>query len=172
MDSLPAVVPTAALTSTEKSSIRRIYDRIKAGGSSLEKAKLHTAAGAQALRQGGESLVLGALLGAADSELPTGLDITVKGHAIPADAALGLGCMIASTAWAQEGEISTTLRNAGGAALAVGGYRKVHQFMAERRRSQGKVPGSDAAKAGAVHGDFGADADPANDPILACASLL
>lgn len=170
MDSLPAVVPTAALTSSEKSSIRRIYDRIKAGGASLEKAKLHTAAGAQALRQGGESLVIGALLGAADAELPTGLDAHIRGKAVPLDAAMGLGAMIASTAWAQEGEISTTLRNAGGAMLAVGGYRKVHQFMAERKRAQGQVPGSDASKA-AVHGDFGADMGEL-DPILEAAKAL
>lgn len=172
MDSLPAVIPTAGLAPAAKSQIRRIYESIKEGGSSLAKAKLHTASAATALRQGGESVIVGAVLGFADAELPTGLDAHIKGHAIPLDAAAGAGAMIASVAWAQEGEISTTLRNAGAGMLSVAGYRKVHGFMAERRRARGLVPGSDQAKAAGVHGDFGADGSGDEDPILACAKLL
>jgi hypothetical protein len=160
-DGLPAVVPTSSLTAPAKSALRNMYERIKAGGDKLGKAKLHAASGAAALRQGGESAIIGAALGALDVELKTGLEI----KKVPIDAAFGAGALIASVAWAGE-EFSADLRNAGSAAIAVSAYRKTHDFLAEKKVHAGGTPGSVAAKA-AIHGDFGADVG--TDPILAAA---
>ena len=160
---LPAVIPTSSLAPTQQSALRRIYESIKEGGNKMAKAKLHAAAGAAALRQGGESAIVGAALGALDVELKTGLEI----KKVPVDLALGAGALIASTAWAGE-EFSADLRNVGAAALAVGAYRKTHDFLAVKKRATGGVPGSDAAKVAAVHGegDFGAD------PVLEAAAAF
>lgn len=154
-DHLPAVIPTSSLAPSQKSAIRSLYDRIKAGGDKMAKAKVHAAAGAAALRQGGESAIVGAALGALDVELKHGLQV----GKVPIDLAIGAGALVASTAWAQE-EFSADLRNAGGAAIAVGSYRKTHEFLAEKKRQSGGTPGSDAAKAAGVHGDSDFGADP------------
>jgi hypothetical protein len=160
MDGLPAVIPTSALAPTQQSAIRRAWESIKEGGSKMQKAKLHAAAGAAALRQGGESAIVGAALGALHVELKTGLEI----KKVPMDAALGAGALIASVAWAQE-EFSADLRNAGSAAIAVAAYRKTEEFLAEKKRATGGVPGGDAARAG-IHGD----ADMGADPVVAFAA--
>lgn len=162
-DGLPAMIPASSIPSAQQSIIRRVYESVKAGGNKMAKAKLHAAAGAAALRQGGESAIVGAALGALDVELKTGLEI----KKVPVDIALGAGALIASTAWAGE-EFSSDLRNVGSAALAVGSYRKMHEFLAVKKRATGGVPGSDAAKIAAVHGegDFGAD------PVLEAAAAF
>jgi hypothetical protein len=174
-------VESSNIPARQKSLIRRYYDKaMGSGSSSLARAKRHVIGGAQVIRQGGESALVGAALGALAVELPTGLDVHVgSSPAIPVDAvvaAVGLG---ASVLLAHE-NVSDDLRNAGAAAATVFAYRKSHDYFAAKAVAKGITPGSavhaaaTAASAGAssaspaaiAHGDFG------NDSIVQLARSL
>lgn len=144
-------------------SIKRWLESAK-GSSPMARAKLHAAAAGQGLRQGGESLIVGGLLGAASVELATGLDV----KKVPIDAAIGALGIVGGAALAHE-EFGTDLRNAGAAALAIFSFRKTQTFLAEKKRAKGQKPGFEVHgdDEGFVHGDFGAE-----DPIVAAARFL
>ena len=82
-----SAVESSNIPASKKSFIRRYYESAMShGGRGMERAKRTLIGGAQVLRQGGESAVVGAGLGALDVELPTGLDAHVGGVSIPIDA--------------------------------------------------------------------------------------
>ena len=87
-------------------SIKRWLESAK-GSSPMARAKLHAAAAGQGLRQGGESLIVGGLLGAASVELATGLDV----KKVPIDAAIGALGIVGGAALAHE-EFGTDLPTA------------------------------------------------------------
>jgi hypothetical protein len=154
------------------SSIQRWYDAVKSGGAGLAKAKSHAMAAGAGVRQGGEALLVGGLLGAMSVELPTGLDV----KKVPVDAVGGVAFLVASAAVAGE-EYSTDLRNAGSTALAVFAYRKTQDLLAEKKRAGGGMPGYAAAKTVSAHGDYDysggtSDSDMGEDPIVTAARLL
>jgi hypothetical protein len=158
------------IPSRQKSLIRRYYENaLGHGGRGLGRVKAHAMGAAHVLRQGGESVVVGAALGALHVELPTGLDVHIgSSPAIPADAVLGVVGLAGAVLLAHE-EVSSDLRNAGSAAATVFAFRKTHDFLAARAASKGVTPGSvvaatsSASTAGATaataaaHGDFGED---------------
>lgn len=157
------------------SAIQRWYESVKGGSSAMARAKLHAAAAGEGLRQGGESLLVGAMLGAMDTELKNGLDIKGK---VPADAVVGVAGLLAGAAMAHT-PYGVDLRNAGGAGLAIFGYRKTRQLLSEKKRQSGKKPGyeqtSDKLFEAAGEGMYnpGATQDiGAEDPIIAAARLL
>lgn len=149
-----------------KSKIRRWYDSVQTGSNAMARAKQHAAAAGQGIRQGGESLLVAGILGAASVELPNGLDH----QGIPIDAALGVTNLVAGVAFAHE-EFGSDLRNAGSACLAVFAFRKTQDLLAEKKRARGQVPGFAAAKTSNVHGDYDFSS-MGEDPIIAAAKLL
>lgn len=167
-------VEQSNIPSRQKSLIRRYYESaLGHGGAGLSRVKKHVTGGAQALRQGGESVVIGAALGALHVELPTGLDAHVgNSPAIPVDGVLAVAGLGAAVLMAHE-NVSDDLRNAGAAAATVFAFRKTHDFLAARAASKGVTPGSVVAATSAAaspgtapHGDFG------EDPIATLARSL
>jgi chorismate synthase len=120
--------------------------------------------GADVMRQGGESVVVGGVLGAIAHGRP--LDMNVKLSAtntisVPLDGAVGLAAIGASMLPTFK-EIRTDLKNAGSAALAVASYRKVQALMNAK-----------AAKT-THHGELGMGSAQwgAEDPLIAAARAL
>lgn len=181
MDELPKSLTVhelseAGMPATQQSAIRRWYESVKGGSNAMARAKLHAAAAGEGLRQGGESLLVGGMLGAIDTELKNGLDIKGK---VPVDAVVGVAGLLAGAAMAHT-NYGVDLRNAGAAGLAVFGYRKTRQLLSEKKRQAGKTPGYEqktdklfeVAGEGGIYNpgaqqDFGAE-----DPIVAAARLL
>ena len=157
-----AVTPPA-----QRSAIRRIFERINPSGASAEsRSKLMAEAAGHSLRAGGESLLVGGLLGVAHAQLKTGLDI----KKVPVDAVVGVVGLLGGIGLAgQKDGLGSDLRNSGTAALAVFSFRKTHDLIAAKMREKGKTPGSQAGAAIAAHGesDFGDE-----DPIVAAARFL
>jgi hypothetical protein len=122
--------------------------------------------GADVMRQGGESLVVGGVLGAIAHT--RSLDINVKLSAtntlsVPVDGAAGV-VALALSAVPSFKEVRTDLKNAGSAALAVASYRKVQALMNAK-----------AAKTGATHhGEIGMGNQQwgAEDPLIVAARAL
>ena len=144
--------------------IKRWFEAARGGSNAIARAKLHAAAAGKGLRQGGESLLVGGILGVASVQLKTGLDM----KKVPLDAAVGVLGLIGGAAMAHE-EFGADLGNAGSAALTVFAFRKTQQYMADKARAAGKTPGFEVHgddDEGFVHGDSG------EDPIVAAARFL
>lgn len=167
MDSIPSNLTVKELEDSGApgvSAIKKWYDSAKGAGNAIARAKMHAAAAGQGMRQGGESLLVGGLLGAASVHLKTGLDV----KKVPLDAVVGALGIVGGAAMAHE-EFGVDLRNTGAAALSVFAYRKTQAYLAEKAKAAGKTPGFE------VHGDdehfvnhdFGAE-----DPIIAAARFL
>jgi hypothetical protein len=106
---------------TKKSAIRKWYDGLTGGATSLVRDKVsgHVREGGHVIRQSGEAVIMGGLLGIVDAEV--GLDF--KGFPIDGIvAALGMGASI-YMAHDPYG-ISADMRNIGSDALAILTYRK------------------------------------------------
>ena len=122
--------------------------------------------GADVMRQGGESLVVGGVLGAIAHN--RSLDMNVKLSAtntlsVPLDGAAGMVAIGLSMVPSFK-EVKTDLKNAGSAALAVASFRKVQALMNAK-----------AAKGGATHhGELGMGSAQwgAEDPLIAAARAL
>jgi hypothetical protein len=159
-----------------KSAISRWFDKMKGGGGMqrLSQYRGNLVEGGHALRQSGESVVVGGILGAAHAALDKGLDL---GGKVPLDAVVGVMGMIGGVAMANEG-IGADLRNAGASGLSVFAFRKGFDLTAEVRAKKGLAPGG---KFGAkIAGDsdytdadgYTADDDMGEDPIIAAAKRL
>lgn len=149
------------------SGLRSWYNRVKdaSGGSgAMARAKMHAAAAGQAVRQGGEAILVGAALGAAHVQLSTGLDV----RKVPVDAVVGALGLLGGAAFAHE-EFGVDLRNSGAAAATVFAFRKTYAFMAAKKTAAGGKPGGTFSgdDEGFVHGDMGAE-----DPVIAAARFL
>lgn len=147
------------------SAIKRWYESVKGGSSAMARAKIHAAAAGQGMRQGGESLLMGGILGAAHASLKTGLDF----KKVPIDAAVGVLGLLGGAVAAHE-EYGVDLRNSGAAALSIFSFRKVFALVAEKRKKSGKEVGGTFTgddEGFVPHGDFGAE-----DPIIAAARFL
>lgn len=143
------------LPATQKSAIRRMYERV-GGSASMGRVRSHAAATGHAIRQGGESLLVGGLLGAAAVELKGGLDVDIQGKVkIPIDGVVALAGIAGSVIMAGE-EFAPDLRNAGSAAASILAFRKTAEYMAKRKGGAAKINGEF---------EFGSE----EDPILAYA---
>lgn len=155
------------LPSRAKSQIRQWVERAggitKFGG----RVKSHAHAAVQAVRGGGEAGFTGLALGALHAEGKTGLDV-FEGK-VPVDALVGAGGLIGSVLLAEH-ETATDSRNIGISGTAIFSFRKMHDYLAERKIAKGEVPGSAVPKGApaAAHGD----AMGAEDPVVAAARLL
>lgn len=154
------------VSSKDKNALQKAFDRAM-GSPALAKAKMHAIAGAHAVRQTGEALVVGGLLGAAHVELSTGLDI----KKVPVDAVAGVVLSGLGVALADE-EVGTDLRNAGAAAMSVFAFRKAYEIVATKKIQRGGVPGGVVGPKGALsaHGEFGAEVN--HQALLASSRYL
>lgn len=125
------------------------------------KATIDKAAGV--VRQGGESVVVGGLLGALATQ--RSLDYSVKVSAtntlnIPIDGAIGALALAASMVPALK-EVHQDLKNAGSAALAVSAFRKTQVLMHTKAAT-------------VAHGEMGSGSwgSEGEDPLIAVARSL
>ncbi len=170
--------------SRHPSHLREWYERIIGSHSSSGLAR-HGEHGIHAVRQAGESIVTGAVLGAVHAH--NDLELTVKkpdaagkgGVKIPIDAAVGVLGMVASVALAnhQDG-LGTDARNIGSTALGIFSFRKTMDLIAEKKAQKGQatagtvgtptVAKAAAGTAGVAAGGTTVSGEPGsmNDPIL------
>lgn len=146
------------LPAREKSVIRDFVDRHTGGKATAQLmhlgktglSRLHASHGQSLIRQGGEAVVVGGLLGAVNATV--GLDYGTK--KIPVDATLAVAAAGAAVILHRSG-LSTEARNVMSSSLTVYAFRKVSAMM-------GKVPASGTAVAG----------ESDEDPIIAAARAL
>lgn len=128
------------LPASQKSAIRRMYEKI-GGSSAMGRVRSHAMATGHAVRQGGESLVVGGILGYAHQELKGGLDIDIQGKVkVPLDGVVAVAGLGASVFMAGE-EIAPDLRNAGAAAAAILAFRKTSEFVAKKKGQPARIAG-------------------------------
>lgn len=158
-----ATIQSSNLPSSQKSAIRRLYESMGGSGSALDRVRAAAVTSGEAIRQGGESVVVGAVLGAAHVYLPQGLNMKVGQKVnVPIDAAAGALLMGAAVLMSDE-PVAEDLRNAGASALSVFSFRKTYEVLAKKRAPGGKFAGEDGWFAGA---------DPSEDPVIAAARAL
>lgn len=161
------------IPSSEKSQIRRWYERMTGGGVSLSRVKQHASEGLEAVRQGGESLLTGGALAIAHAELKTGLDV----RGVPIDALLG-GLGLAGRAAMAHMPGGVDSGNIGASAATVFAFRKTFDLIAQKKASKGQAtggafgPAQQAKVAGEFEGDSSDDSDVGEDPIVAAARAL
>ncbi len=144
-------------SSPPKSGIRRLYESMQTHhGATMSRAKAHAVETAHSFRQGGESLVVGAILGGIQAEnfARGGLDV----RKVPVDAVVGVAGVAAAVYMAQD-SVAPDLRNAGCAALAVFAFRKTAELVAKQK----------ARKGVAAAGEY---SDMGEDPIIRAARGL
>jgi hypothetical protein len=141
-------------------------------GTGMARVKSHALATGHAIRQSGESAVVGAALAALEVELPTGLDVSIplgsKTIVAPIDGLVALAGIAGGIAFSNE-EVGTDLRNAGAAALTILTFRKTYGFLAAKKRLAGGTPG------GSIAGEFAGEdhsAQSTEDPIVAQARAM
>lgn len=152
-----------------RSALSRLVGHLGGPSAALSRAKAHAMATGNAVRQGGESVVVGGLLGVAHVELKGGLDVNVAGKArLPIDAVGGAACLAAGIALAHE-EYGRDLTNAGAAALSVFAFRKAGEFAAKKKLERGAgAPGGRIAGED-YFADYGSEED---DAIIRAARSL
>ena len=150
----------------EKSMVRRMFDKMSGVSRVGSRAHSTMQQAAHTVRQGGEAIVTGAILGAIHVEAPTGLDV----KKVPVDLALGVLGLASGVAMGDE--TSQDLRNVGSTALGIYTFRKTSDLLAAKKAQTGAVPGGKKPGA-AVHGDYGGFAgDMGEDPIIEAARKL
>ncbi len=149
----PSSIERADVAPSEKGALMRFYSKLKGGsGQALSRAKVHVTEGGAAIRQGGESAVIGALLGAVEAQYGS-LDY----KKVPIDGALAAVGLLGAVALAHE-PVAVDLRNAGSGALAVFAYRQTSRYI--------------KAKKVGMHGDLDESDWGAEDPIMEAAKHL
>lgn len=173
-------IAQANLPMRDKSVIRKWVDRVSQGTMGMVgvRARSHVVAGGNALRQGAESAVVGGALGMLHAELPTGLDMVVKGHNVALDGAGGLLALGASIAFGGE-DMHHELRNAGAMGVGVFAFRKGYDFIAAKKIAAGQKPGGafGPAQTAKVAGEIAEGMSDMGeeeivDPVVACAKAL
>ena len=144
------------LPARHKSQLLSWYEDLKGKTEGYLPGTKHLRAGAEAVRSGGESILIAGALSAAHVKLKTGLDIKAGKVNVPLDGLVAAVGIAGGIAMAHE-DVGTDLANAGNAALAVLTFRKGFAFLAEReKRTGGTVGGSFAGESG--NPDCGEDA--------------
>jgi hypothetical protein len=115
----------------KKSWVRAMFDKISGTGGPLPMTTTHVKAGAHTVRQVGEGMIVGGILGAINAELKGGLEP----HGVPLDAlgaaALGVGAVV----MAHE-EFSPDMANGAAACATVFSYRKTDAFLSEKKAAR------------------------------------
>lgn len=136
----------AGLPAPIRSQVRSWVDaHLTQGKDPVALAKLHVNAAGQALRGGGEALLVGGILGAIHAHSKTGLDI----KKVPVDGVAGAMLLAAGVFAAQE-EVGKDLVNAGQAALAILAFRKTHDVVSEIELKRSGVTSGGGASTGQI----------------------
>jgi len=154
-DAITEEISQSNMSRPAKSAIRRWYESM-GGGAGL---KRHVTETAQAVRQGGESGLMGAALGLLEAERGS-LDVRMGQYEVPMDGVAAAVGLLGSVMMANDATgLSADLRNLGSSALSVLAYRKTGDW---RRRGKGLRTSTKALPGHAAHGDV-IDMD---DPVL------
>ena len=117
---------TSNLPSSEKSALSRVLSRIRGGASTL---KTHAVSTEAIIREGAESAVVGAAIGAAEAYFGAQVTIPVIDQAVPVEAiAVGIG--YGAAFFFPDETITPTLRRAGNTAVAIWAARAAHNYVA------------------------------------------
>lgn len=137
----------------EKSAIKRWYERLTGKSvTALGHAKAHVVQSGHVLRQYGESLVVGGLLGALHAELPNGLDIEVGGKKAPIDGMLAAAGAVASIAFPHS-PLSCEAANAGASGATIWAFRMINEHQAKKKLAAKPATAPAAAPVTTVAGD-------------------
>lgn len=121
-----------------------------------------------ALRQGGESALIGIAFGAAEVELPGGLDPM----GVPIDA-VAAGLLLGGSIVGAKSDMAPTARNAGSVSLGIFSARMTKKLLIEKRLAKGQsLPKHLQYGSSAFNGDAPARVDVSNDPIVRAAEGL
>lgn len=137
-------VASSNLGSQEKSALRRVFDQAMALPDFMRPNVKQVHGALSSMRVGGESIMMGLLLGSMNALRKEGLDI----HGVPADLALavaGLG----GSAFAAKSEMAPDARTMGGNALTVFTFRTTDALIRAKR-----------VATGATHAGESVDTDP------------
>lgn len=160
-------VLSSNLSGEAKSQLRRWYEAATSLPEVIRPSMAQVHGTVSAFRQGAESLLTGIALGAAEVELPGGLDPL----GVPVDA-LGAGLFLGGSAIAAKSEMAPTARNIGSACMTVFGMRMTKKFMVEKRLAKGEALPKHLQYSSTVSGDAPARVDVSNDPIVRAAEGL
>ncbi len=130
MANLTTSIMTSNLPVKAKSQLARWVETVGGTPDALARSVEGIGGFSAALRQGGESIVVGGALGAIHGMSANGLDGL---NDVPADAVLGAASL--ATSIFAPATVSPELRNAGAAAITVFAFRKTAAFVAEKRAS-------------------------------------
>jgi hypothetical protein len=142
----------------KKSALARWFEKVGKITEVHHSAKAHAHSGAHAVRQAGEAVVVGAVLGAIHAELKGGLDP----HGIPIDATIAAVSMVGAIAYAGE-DYAADLRNVGSDALAIFTFRKTDALLSQKKAA---AIAGEVDMAGEMT-DIGTE-----DPVVAAARAL
>lgn len=120
-----------------------------------------------AFRQGAESLLTGVAFGAAEVELPGGLDPA----GVPVDALVG-ALMLGGSAIGAKSEMAPTARNVGSVSVGIFGARMTKRWLVERRLAKGQALPKHLQYGSTVSGDAPNRLDVSDDPIVRAAGDL
>lgn len=120
-----------------------------------------------AFRQGAESLLAGIALGAAEVELPGGLEPM----GVPVDG-LAAGVLLLGSGVAAKSDMAPTARNVGSVCMGVFGARMTKKFLVEKRMAKGQALPKHLQYGSAVHGEAPERLDVSKDPIVLAAEGL
>lgn len=129
--------------------------------------KAHVIETGESIRQAGEGVITGALLGAAQAELTNGLDF----HKVPLDLAVGAAGIVGALILANDGSVAKDLRNAGTAGLTIYAFRMTQQLLASSKTKKGVVKARVAGEFD-IGADYDVGADVGADPIIEAAKAL
>lgn len=133
---------------SDVSGARKWLDTLKVSDKAKVTALIHAKEGAAVLRQGGESIVVGGVLGAIAGNRAAGLDV----GKVPIDGVVALAGLVGGVALAGT-DFAAEARNAGATAAGVLAYRKTAEYFKAKK-------GGATSAAAKVHGeDFGAEDD-------------
>lgn len=121
----------------EKSTIGKWLNKVTGGRTGKLARSIgmeHVESGVGAIRQTGESILTGGILGALHASLKTGLDV----DKVPVDGIIAAITIPAGVALAHS-HMGQDLKNVGATAAGIFTFRKVNAFVAEKRRASGKT---------------------------------
>ncbi len=137
--------------------LRAMFDRMVGGNPnrymSYDAARKHARTTGDVLRSGGESVVVGAVLGIVNASRADGLDVRTSltnKAGLPIDGAAALAFGVAAIASAQE-DYSKDFVNASAAAAAIFAFRKASDMVTEMNlKKSGATPGGGALIPGKI----------------------
>ncbi len=151
------------LATSKPSLIRRWYERVTGVADTTHRIGEGVHETGLAIRQVGEGVVTGGILGAIDAK--KGLDIRSGKRVIPADAVLAVAGLLGSVASVATGhtEVAHDFRNIGSSAGTVWAFRKARDLVRAKSMTPKITPPATATPA--VHGETDIGADPVANAV-------